>query len=493
MSESQSSYRQIMKSTAIFGGVQVFNILISILKSKLIAVLLGPAGMGITGLFNSTLELINNFVNFGLSTSAVKEVAAANSHEDDIKVSNVIISVKRIVFLTGLLGALLVFIFSKKLSLLTFNSLDYTNSFRWISISVLFTQVTSGNLVVLQGLRKIQFLATANMIGAVLGLIFSTAFYYLLGVEGIVYSIIITSVTTLSLSWFYARKVKIIKEGFSNTLFISQSHEMLKMGGLLSVSGLLTLGTYHIIRIYLSKAGGIEEVGFYNAGFAIINSYVGIVFTAMGTDYFPRLSAIAHDNKLARLTINQQAEITVLILAPILTVLLSIMKWAIVLLYSSKFAVLDGMLQWVVLGMFFKAAMWPIGFIFLAKSDAKVFFISEVLSNSYLLAFSYFGYKLFGLEGLGISFLLTYMLSLMQVFLIARFRYQFLFGKHFLFLFALLFLICLACFLSNRFLMSPYNYIIEFCLVVISVLFSFKELDKRLNLKSMVLKIVKRK
>ena len=82
MSEEQSSYRQIMKATSIFGGVQVYNIIISVIRSKFIAVLLGPTGMGISGLLTSTTGLIGNITNLGLSTSAVKNVAAANASGD---------------------------------------------------------------------------------------------------------------------------------------------------------------------------------------------------------------------------------------------------------------------------------------------------------------------------------------------------------------------------------------------------------------------------
>ena len=55
MAEQQSSYRQIMKATSIFGGVQVFQIFFQVIRSKFIAVLIGPVGMGIVGLLTSTL------------------------------------------------------------------------------------------------------------------------------------------------------------------------------------------------------------------------------------------------------------------------------------------------------------------------------------------------------------------------------------------------------------------------------------------------------
>ena len=57
MSENKSSYRQILKATSLFGSVQLFNILIAVLRTKLIAILIGPIGIGIAGLLNSTIEI----------------------------------------------------------------------------------------------------------------------------------------------------------------------------------------------------------------------------------------------------------------------------------------------------------------------------------------------------------------------------------------------------------------------------------------------------
>ena len=49
--ESEESYNHILKYTGIFGGVQGLNIAIGILRSKLIAIILGPSGMGLVSLF----------------------------------------------------------------------------------------------------------------------------------------------------------------------------------------------------------------------------------------------------------------------------------------------------------------------------------------------------------------------------------------------------------------------------------------------------------
>lgn len=54
---SNTSYKSIFKATSLFGGVQVFKILVNIIKQKLLAILIGPEGVGILGLFTSATQL----------------------------------------------------------------------------------------------------------------------------------------------------------------------------------------------------------------------------------------------------------------------------------------------------------------------------------------------------------------------------------------------------------------------------------------------------
>ena len=108
MNTQQSSYRQIMAATSLFGGVQVFQILIQIIRSKFVAVLLGPAGMGIVGLLTSTLGLISGLTNFGLGTSAVKDIAEARTTENETRIATVTIVLRRLVWISGTLGTIVV-------------------------------------------------------------------------------------------------------------------------------------------------------------------------------------------------------------------------------------------------------------------------------------------------------------------------------------------------------------------------------------------------
>ena len=481
-----------MKATSIFGGVQVFNIIISIGRSKILAILLGPAGIGILGLIMSTTKLISSLTNFGLGISAVKEIAIAFELGDEKQLAKTIVIVKRWIWYTGLFGALLTILLSPFLSELTFGNKDYTVAFVWLSITLLLNQLTSGSFVFLQGLRKLKYLAKANVIGAALGLLVSVPIYYYLGVEGIVPAMIFTSILGFVVAYYFTRKVNNRTIAVTSNETITKGKGMLVMGFMLSISGIMVLGVSYVIRIFINNNGGVEDVGLYNAGIAIISTYVGLLFTAMETDYFPRLSAVIHNDKKAIELINQQAEIAILILAPVLIVFLVFVDWIITLLYSSEFIPIKEMIYWAAIGMFFKVAAWVLAFFFIAKGASKLFFWSELVTNIYTLILNLVGYYYWGLTGLGLSYLISYFIYLIQIYTITRKIYNFSFSSAIIKIFLFQFSLAIICLIVAKQISSHWSYGIGTIFILISMYYSFMELDKRLNLKDLFAKYLKK-
>lgn len=488
MSEQQSSYRQIMKATSLFGGVQMFQIIIQVIRSKFVAVLLGPSGMGIAGLLTSTIGLIAGLTNFGLGTSAVKNVAEANETGNVNRIATVIIVVRRLVWFTGILGTLITLILSPWLSQLTFGNKEYTLAFVWVSITLFFNQLSSGQLVLLQGMRKLQYLAKANLFGSILGLIITVPLYYRLGIDGIVPGIIITSVISLLLSFFFSKKIPIAPIKVSKVRTLAESKSMLTMGFMISLSGLIAIGASYIVRIFISRQGGIADVGLYNAGFVIIETYVGMVFTAMGTDYFPRLSAVNHDNSKIRELVNQQAVIALLIIMPIIVAFLIFSPIMIQVLYSKTFLSIEQMVSLAIIGTLFRAVSWSMGFILFAKSDSKLFIKTALGFNSIFLLNNIVSYVLWGLTGLGASFMLNYLIHLVALFFITKYRYQFSFNKELIRIFFFCLIFCLIglafVFYTNDF----FKYLLGSLLIIASAGYSYFELDKRLKIKELISK-----
>lgn len=480
--------KQILKATSLFGGVQVFGILVTILRSKFIAVFLGPIGIGISSMLTATTSLIAACTHFGLGTSAVRDIAAANSSGDFSRVERVVTVFRKLVWYTGILSASICLVSAYWLSSLTFGNHNYTLAFAILSVTLLVDQLTKGRAVLMQGLRQFKYMAKASIIGSLVGLVFSIPLYYFFKIDAIVPTLVITSFTAYIIEWYFSRKIKIKEVIISQNEFWQESKGMLKLGFMLSLSGLVTLAASYILRLFISQTGSLSDVGLYSAGFAIITSYVGLVLSSMSTDYFPRLSGVAHDNKQSSLLVNHQAEIGLLILSPILVGFMIFINFIIVLLYSYKFIPIQGMLHWAALGMYFKAMSWSMAFLFLAKGDSKAFFWNELTFNIYLLLFNVAGYYFSGLEGLGISFLIGYVIYFIQVYFFVKHRYNFIISAGLIKLAAITFLLGLLGFSFTYIFTSFYYYLFGSILVLIAAAYSIYNLDKIIDIKSIVLR-----
>lgn len=490
--ENKSSYRSIFKATSLFGGVQVYQILIQIIKSKFVAVLLGPAGVGIMGLYQSGLQLIQQFSSMGLSQSAVRDVSEANGSNEMHRIATVVTVVRKLVWFTGLLGLILVACLSPLLSKTSFGNYDYTIPFIILSVTLLLDQLSAGQKVVLQGLRRLKDLAKCSAFGVTFGLITSVPLYYWLGIEGIVPTLILNSLCSLLLSWFYSRKIKVEKVKVTPKQTLEQGKLMLVMGVSMSISGILSTIVAYAIRGYIQANGGVEQVGLYQAGFVIMTTYVGMVMNAIATDYYPRLAAINKDNQKCREAVSKQGEIGVMILAPMLTICLVFMPVVLKILYSDKFLAANEYISWACLGMMLRLASWVISYLFVAKAESKLFMINELSANLYYLVFSLIGYKILGLAGLGIAFALEYIVYFIQCYLIARKRYNFCFSNSFIKSYGIQLVLIIACLIIVLTLSGWQKYLIGSMIIVISCYLGLKGLNEKMELLSFVRQKIKK-
>lgn len=489
MSNENLSYRQIFKATSIFGGVQFINIFISVIRSKFIAILLGPMGMGVAGLLNSTITLLSSIANFGIGVSSIKDIAVANENQNKRRLLHVISIVNKLVWLTGAFGMILTLVLSPLLSKLTFDNYDYTWSFIFLSITLFLGQLTLGKDAVLQGTRQLKWLAYANISSSVVSLLITLPLYFLYGINGIVPAMIILSCTTLAITQLFYKKLNISLQPLSFKKSWEKGLPMLKLGFFLSLSGIIATGCTYIVRIFITRIGGLDDVGFYNAGFGIVNSYVGIIFTAMATDYYPRLSAVIHEKLKYIETVNQQGNVALLILGPIITIFVVFANLAIRMLYSKDFLPINSMIQYAMIGVFFKASSWLMSYIVLAKGSTQLFFWSELTANIYMTILNCIGFYYGGLEGLGVSFLIGYIVYAVQMFFISKKIYSFYFDISFLKLFIVQISISIIALLMMRMIDNNYvSYSLGSLMVMVTGIYSIYHINNIISLKSLISK-----
>jgi len=492
--QEKQAYKQIFNATFIFGGLQIFTILIGLVRNKVVALILGPYGSGYMSLLNLNLGFIAMLTGLGIGFSAVRDISIATETGDQVKVSTIIKTFRRWTWFTGILGMATIIVLSPWLSQWSFGNKNYINAFLLMSITLLIGAISTGQSTILRGARKVKELANAGIWGTVLGVVTSVPLYYLFGIKGVVPAAIVSSFTGLFISWFFLRKVKTVPVQISYKESYIQGKGMAMLGIMLTLHHIIGYVVTYLVNIFISHKGGLTQVGLYNTGWNFTNQYVSLVFTAMIVDYYPRLAAVHTDVVKVKKLVNQQAELAVLIIAPIMLLFLIALPVLIPLLNSKKYLPIVPFTQWMVIGMLFKAANWAIGNVALAKGDTKFYFWFEsILGNIVLLISCIAGYYFYGLEGMGIAFLVNNVFYFIAIIYFSHKRYNVNFTNTFFKILLIQQLFCLIAFLFVYFLKDIVGYVFGGILLIISSLYSYKELNERIDIKEFVQSKIRRK
>jgi O-antigen/teichoic acid export membrane protein len=483
-----TNYKSIFKATSIFGGVQVFNILITLIRGKAVAILIGTAGMGLNGLFLSGLNLIKSISSLGITESAVRDISKAHASDDAAQIGKTFTVFKRWIWITAVFGILITICFSPLLSQFSFNSYEHTIDYIWLSITFVFGALTGGIYTLLRGTRQLKYLAQANIFGGVVGLVVALPIFYFYGIKGVVPAIIITAFANYLVSLYFRKRVHFAPVTINWKETLELGKPMVRLGISLTLINLLAAFVAFVLSAFISKTGSLSDVGLYNAGLAIVDGYVGMVFTAMATDYFPRLSGVIGDDSKWKQLVNEQAELVLIILSMVLVLLISTTPILIRILLSKEFLSAQDFILWAVLAIPLKGVTWVLGFIILAKGDNKLFLMVETFSNLLVLSINLLFYFYFGLTGLGISLMISYAIVTTLILAIIKSKYDFQFFKAVYVIFFISMISLSLCVASIYGLGYPNAYIVEALIVIATCTYSLYELNKRMNLKEIVAK-----
>lgn len=414
------SYGEILKSSTLIGFSTLINLAIGLIRNKAMAVWLGPAGFGLMGLYGSIAELAQSIAGMGINASGVRQIAEAAGAGDTERIARAAVVLRRTAVLLGVFGALVLIAFSRPISTLTFGAEVHTGSIKLLSATVLFSCLSGGQAALLQGMRRITDLIKMGVLGAACGTTISVLIIYFLRKDGIVPSLICGAAISLIASWWYSRKVPIQMPSMTLAQIGHEAAELLKLGFAFMASGLMMTGASYAIRVFVLRKIGLEAAGFYQSAWTLSGVYVGVILGAMGTDFYPRLTAAARDNSTCNRLVNEQTHVGILLAAPGVIATLTLAPLVITLLYSAKFQQAVEVLRWLCLGVALRVISWPMGFIIIAKGARNLFFWSELGWTVVYVTFAWVCVTAFGLNGAGIAFFGSYIFHVLMVYIIVR-------------------------------------------------------------------------
>jgi PST family polysaccharide transporter len=445
MTEEKASYHRILKSTSIIGGASFVNIVISILRTKVLAVLLGPVGVGLASLFNGLMTTASTFATMGMGAVGTRQIAEAYSKDD----ARTIVVARRALFwgtiLLACAGGLVVWSLRSVLAVHALGNASYSGAIGWLSIGVALSVAGASQAALIQGMRRIGYIARLNVFGATLSTVVGIGIIWRWGKAGVVAYVLVVPLASFVIGHIYVSKLP--KAGTESVSLQELSREwkmLLRLGLALLGGGLVSSLAQLWIRIDIARVLGTHSLGQFQAAWAISMTYVTFVLGAMATDYYPRLTGVIHDAKAAARLVNEQTEIAMLLSAPVFIAMMAMAPWVIHLLYTSSFTPAIEILRWQVLGDVLKVPSWPLGFLILAAGDGITCFMTEAASWIVITGLITGLVPVFGLPITGMAYLAMYVMYLPLVYWLARRRIDFRWTKSVLLLSAVTFAICVG-------------------------------------------------
>jgi enterobacterial common antigen flippase len=416
----KSSYGQIFKSTAFTGGASVISILLGIVRTKVMAVLLGPSGVGMMGLYTTITGLASTLSNMGLGSSGVRQIAEAAGSGDKKRISRTIKALRRAALVAGALGAIILAAASYPASVLTFGDGGHTLSLIILGLAVFLGAVTVGQTALIQGMRRIADLARLNILGSLAGTVIGIPVIWFWREQGIVPLLLVLPAASLYFSWWIARRVPVSPVRLTARETFLEARVLLGLGFAFMATNLMTAGVAYLTRVLIVRKLDIEAAGYYAAAYTLAGIYAGFILQAMGTDFYPRLTQVAEDHSTLNRLVNEQTEIALMMAVPGILGTLTLAPWVIRLLYSGHFEPAVTVLQWQMLGILGQVITWPMGFILPAKGRGKLFLLVEILANAIHVALVWSLVFRFGISGAGMAFAGLYLFHSALVLFVSR-------------------------------------------------------------------------
>ena len=491
---SDTSYDHVLKYTGIFGGVQGLKMLISVARMKLTAVILGSIGMGLITVYNRVFEFLNSASNMGIPLNATRKTSELFEEGTAEQITHQVMVIRTWVLWSALLSVLICLFFSPVISYFFFEK-DWHH---WLEVMIIAPVavcniIAEGECAILKGLRQVRKVAIIEALLAPGTLICTIPLYYLFGIHGIIIGLIACGILSAVMHFSFSLRLVSYKVRPLSQKTFCEGLPLIKVGIPYVLAGVANAGLQMVIPAIILVHHTMKEVGHYNAGWTLMIGYSGLVFMALESDYFPRLSSVNNDKRRMNDTINQQIDACTLILAPLLILLVVFMPFVLRMLYEEEFLVVTGMATLSVFYPLLRCMSLPIGYSILAKGHSIAYLVLEVIYDVLIGLLIWWCYNSFGLTGAGLALSIGALYDVVLYFLFCHFRYGFMFKKSTL-LFCIGQLICLLTAVEYCYLVSPSDeqkYTIGGIAIVVSSTLSIYQLLHRSDFAKRIVKKLK--
>ncbi|MDP2737328.1 MAG: O-antigen translocase [Pseudorhodobacter sp.] len=420
------SYHTILRSSSIMAAASVINVLTGLVRMKVAAVLLGPAGVGLYGIYLNLVATAATVAALGSGAVGTRQIADArvNGTTDDIGAAR-----RALVWGTlalAALGGVVFLVLRHQIARVLIADPLRAGEVGWLALGVAITVLAGSQTAILNGLRRTGDLARLQVASGMIATVLGVTALLLWREGGLVVLVLAGPVASFGLGhWYVARLSRITSGPTPLHILAGQWRVMVVLGSAFMVGALVTGLGQLAVRTLVQRDLGPAALGQFQAAWTIGTTYLTFVLAAMTTDYYPRLAACITDRQAACRLINEQTEVALLLAGPVIIALIALAPWVIRLLYTSEFMPAVDILRWQLLGDTLKLLSWPLGFVLSAAGAGKTLVATESVAASVFVLGVALAIPALGVLATGVAYLAMFVVYLPLVFWLARRRLAF--------------------------------------------------------------------
>lgn len=408
-----------LKSTALWSALAtIISLANGFISVKFVAVIIGPSGVGLVGQLSNFNAILMTIALGGVSTGIIKYTAEFKDNIVELrKVWQTASSISLILIAVIAIGLIL---FHNLLSVHILHSNQYGSIFIVFAFSLFFYVANTFLLNILNGLHLIKRFTILNMINSCTGLIATLLLVNFLRLYGALLALVtVQSVTFLIIVTFVSRQ-----EWFKLSNFFGKiDRKYLRLLLAFTIMALVNLCvsplSQMLIRGYLAGHTSWDIAGCWQGMQKISDSYLMIVYTALGTYYLPKLSATKCKEQIHTEIMNGYKLVMPFVIISA-TVIYLCRDLVIHILFAKSFGAMRDMFFWQLLGDCFKIASYLIAYLLASKSKVKLYIFINGAFGVISVLFAYLFISFYGADGAVKSFCLTYVLYFFSMVYIYR-------------------------------------------------------------------------
>lgn len=234
---------------------------LALLASILVARFLGKDLFGMYGLIRTLLLSVAVFSTFGLGYTGTKFIAEYLKTAPE-KIRSVISNIMQITLSTGILFAILLFLFSKPIAAYL-DAADLYEAIRYLAIIVIFNSITTTQIGILAGFKRFKATAKINFINGIITFLLSVILTYFYSLNGALIALLISQIFNCLQNYLEVRKC--VHTEYKQNVKVSLKKVLVSFSLPIAMQEMFYSMLQWVMPILLIKFSNYGEVGLYNA------------------------------------------------------------------------------------------------------------------------------------------------------------------------------------------------------------------------------------